>query len=161
MSSNCSHLSGWSERVMIVDINWIIFPPASVVEGIKSWLKRLSYEPKIWQVHRTIFSWHLMSCDLHGTIILWLLLGKNTDKEGTLREGASTLSCFHIIREIVPSVTFMMSYSLIFIMKLIRYWWRISISMLCKLSWFPIFIQKYSGKIMLNDHSKVTNVQIW
>ena len=55
-----------------------------------------------------ILSWHLTSCDVtprrhdvpwrHG-VTLWRplrLLGKNTDKEGTSREGASTLRRFHV-----------------------------------------------------------------
>ncbi len=38
----------------------------------------------------------------HVTSRLWWLLGKNTDKEGMSREGASTLRRFHLFQKIGP-----------------------------------------------------------
>ncbi len=74
------------------------FPPVSAVEGIKSVLSvhlcvcasvclsvsALTAEP--FDIH-DMTAWRLD--------ILWCLLGKNTGKEGTSREGASTLRRFH------------------------------------------------------------------
>ena len=63
------------------------------------------------ELHRSILSWHLTSCDVKARRrdvsvrcndvtpwrldILWQVLGKNTDKEGTSREGTSTLRRCH------------------------------------------------------------------
>ncbi len=74
--------------------------------GWKTWFSKF----QMAELHRASLSWHLTSCDVtawrhdvtwhHITTswrldIHWRLLSKNTDKEGTSREGASTLRRFH------------------------------------------------------------------
>ncbi len=146
--------------------NWLSFPPASAVEGIKSvpcvcvsvcqlvgalmaepfdvrtqnlvsWLtltmSRMSSKVKVigqssrspcykklfsdvfygvmyvdpvchdtWRhgttAGRHVTSWYDVMTSQHDVLTsFWRLLGKNTDKEGTSREGASTLRRFHFI----------------------------------------------------------------
>ncbi len=88
-------------------------------------LKKRYFQTFLWcYVCRSSLSWHLTPCDVtarrhvtsrynvmtsHDVMvwrhdvkawhpdILWRLLGKNTDKKGTSREGASTLRRFHFV----------------------------------------------------------------
>ncbi len=89
--------------------------------GWKTWFPKF----QMAELHRASLSWHLTSCDVtawrHVTSryditmsrdvivgrhdvtawrldILWRLLSKNTDKEGTSWEGASTLRRFHKLK---------------------------------------------------------------